>query len=43
MGYAQGPEIGAILRAVEEAQLEGEVRTREEAERLVTTRFRRAP
>jgi poly(A) polymerase len=41
LGYAPGPEFGAILRALEEAQLEGTVRTREEAERFVATRFPR--
>jgi poly(A) polymerase len=41
MGYPQGPGIGEMLRALEEAQLEGEVRTRDEAEAFVTTRFSR--
>lgn len=31
MGYAEGPLIGQILKAVEEAQLEGELSTKEEA------------
>src|SRR5579885_2411410 len=39
LGYAPGPRLGAILRALEDAQLEGEVRTREEALALVRTRF----
>ena len=39
LGYARGPTLGAILRALEEAQLEGEVRTREDAERFVAERF----
>jgi poly(A) polymerase len=39
LGYAPGPLFGDILQALEEAQLEGEVRTREEAERFVLTRF----
>ena len=39
MGYASGPALGAILHALEEAQLEGEVSTRAEAERFVRTRF----
>ena len=30
-GYQPGPEFGRILNAVEDAQLEGRVRTREEA------------
>ncbi|HEV2386737.1 MAG TPA: CCA tRNA nucleotidyltransferase [Candidatus Acidoferrales bacterium] len=34
-GLAPGPLFGRILRAVEEAQLEGAVQTREEAERLI--------
>ena len=39
LGYRAGPRIGEILRAVEDAQLEGEVRTREDAEALVRARF----
>ncbi len=39
LGYAPGPQIGDILRALEEAQLEGEVGTRDEAERFVRARF----
>jgi poly(A) polymerase len=31
LGYAEGPVIGKILRAVEEAQLENKLRTKEEA------------
>ena len=34
----EGPRVGEIKRALLEAQLRGEVRTREEAERLVSTR-----
>ena len=41
LGYPPGPLLGEILRALEEAQLEGEVRTREEAEQFVTARFAR--
>ena len=41
LGYAPGPLFGEILRALEEAQLEGNLHTREEAERFVTTRFAR--
>lgn len=33
-GYAPGPEFSRILRAVEDAQLEGRVKTKEEALRL---------
>jgi poly(A) polymerase len=39
LGYAPGPQLGDILRALEEAQLEGEVGTRDEAERFVRARF----
>jgi len=39
LGYRAGPRIGEILRALEDAQLEGEVRTREDAEALVRARF----
>jgi poly(A) polymerase len=31
MGLAPGPRVGRVLRAVETARLEGEIRTREEA------------
>jgi len=41
LGYQPGPLFGEILRALEEAQLEGEVRTRPEAERFVGERFPR--
>lgn len=39
LGYAPGPRFGEILRALEEAQLEGEVGTRTEAEQFVIERF----
>ncbi len=39
LGYPAGPRIGEILRALEEAQLEGEVRSRADADRFVRTRF----
>jgi tRNA nucleotidyltransferase/poly(A) polymerase len=39
LGYRSGPRIGEILRAVEDAQLEGDVRTREDAEAMVRARF----
>jgi poly(A) polymerase len=41
LGYAPGPLFGDILAALEEAQLEGEVRTRAEAERFVAARYPR--
>ncbi|HNY39498.1 MAG TPA: CCA tRNA nucleotidyltransferase [Bryobacteraceae bacterium] len=39
MGFAPGRAMGEILHAVEEAQLEGELQTRQDAERFVRTRF----
>jgi hypothetical protein len=39
MGYQPGPRIGEILRAVEDAQLDGTVGTREAAEAFVQGRF----
>jgi len=39
MGHPPGPRIGEILRAVEDAQLDGTLRTREEAEAFVRDRF----
>jgi poly(A) polymerase len=41
LGYPPGPRFGEILRALEEAQLEGQVNTRADAERFVADRFRR--
>ena len=41
LGYPPGPRFGEILRALEEAQLEGQVRTRADAERFVVDRFGR--
>jgi poly(A) polymerase len=41
LGYSPGPEFREILNALEEAQLEGLVRTREEALALVRERFPR--
>jgi poly(A) polymerase len=41
MGFEAGPELGQSLRALETAQLEGEVRTREEAEDWVRRRLGR--
>jgi poly(A) polymerase len=43
LGYKPGPPFHAILEAVEEAQLNGKVSTREEALRLVHEAFRAAP
>ena len=43
LGYRPGPLFGEILRALEEAQLEGEVTTRPDAERFVAERFPRSP
>ncbi len=37
MGLKQGPRIGALLEAVQTAQLDGEIKTREEALQLVKT------
>ena len=39
LGYQPGPRFKEILRAVEDAQLEGEVRTNEEAVALVRRQF----
>ncbi|HSD29923.1 MAG TPA: CCA tRNA nucleotidyltransferase, partial [Vicinamibacteria bacterium] len=41
LGYAAGPLVGEILRVLEEAQLEGHVGSREEAERFVAERYPR--
>ena len=41
LGYRPGPALGEILRALEEAQLEGDVRTRAEAERFARARLPR--
>ena len=40
-GYPQGPRIGEILTALEDAQLNGEVRTAEQARAFVAERFPR--
>lgn len=39
MGYRPSPLFSRILRALEDAQLEGQIRTREEAEKYVLTEF----
>ena len=41
-GYTPGPRFKEILRAVEDAQLEGELHTRDDALRLVHERFPRS-
>jgi len=40
MGYQPGPLFSEILRSVEDAQLEGEIQTREQAREHVKNRFR---
>jgi len=42
LGYRPGPPFHAILEAVEEAQLNGKVTTREAALRLVEDSFKKA-
>jgi poly(A) polymerase len=42
LGYAPGPLFAEILGALEEAQLEGQIRSRDEAERFVKERYPRA-
>jgi poly(A) polymerase len=39
MGFRPGPLFSQILGALEDAQLEGQVRTRDEAEEYVTRKF----
>lgn len=39
MGFTPGPLFGEILRAVEDAQLDGEIRTPEDARRMVKMRW----
>jgi poly(A) polymerase len=39
LGFQPGPLFSQILQALEEAQLEGEIRTRQEAERFVLSKF----
>jgi poly(A) polymerase len=41
LGYKPGPVVGRILAAVEEAQLNGEVGSREEAISFVESKFRK--
>lgn len=40
MGFTPGPLLGAILRAIEDQQLEGRLQTAEEARAFVTQRWR---
>jgi len=40
MGYKPGPAFSEVLSALEDAQLEGQVRVKEDAERFVRERFR---
>jgi hypothetical protein len=39
MGFRPGPLFAEILRSLEDAQLDGQVKTREEAENYVRQRF----
>src|SRR2546429_7364618 len=39
MGYRPGPRFAQILRGVEDAQLEGQIRTEEEAKEYVLRNF----
>ena len=39
MGYEPGPIFSEILNYVEEAQLEGEIKDREEAEKIVKDKY----
>jgi poly(A) polymerase len=39
MGFRPGPLFSEILEALEDAQLEGQIKTRTEAERFVLDRF----
>ena len=39
MGYRPGPQLGRILAALEEAQLEGTLKTAEEARAFVREKF----
>jgi poly(A) polymerase len=41
MGYVPGPAFSEILRSLEDAQLDGQIRTQEEAEGYVRQRFKR--
>jgi poly(A) polymerase len=41
LGYQPGPQFAEILRSLEDAQLEGLIRTKEEAQKYVLTNFRK--
>ena len=41
MGFKPSPRMGEIITAIEDAQLEGEVNTKEEAEKFVLNTFER--
>ena len=43
LGYRPGPAVGRILAAVEEAQLNGEVGSREEAISFIKSKFQKEP
>ena len=43
LGYKPGPIFKAILQAVEDAQLEGQIKDRDEALQLVSENFPRDP
>jgi tRNA nucleotidyltransferase/poly(A) polymerase len=40
MGYRQGPVFGQILATLEDAQLEGKIETKEDAEQFVRSKFK---
>ena len=40
LGYSPGPKIGEILNAIREQQIEGRIRTKEEALKVLEERFR---
>jgi hypothetical protein len=40
LGIGEGPEVGKILEAVEKAQAEGKIRTREDALRLANALYK---
>jgi poly(A) polymerase len=41
MGYSPGPQFAEILGSVEDAQLEGQIRTKDEALKFLSLRFPR--
>jgi hypothetical protein len=40
LGYPSGPKVGQILNFIREKQVEGEIRTREEALKVLRQKFR---